>query len=70
MLGKPFLFLKVNIWNASGNHYYVNGKRLDVKINDYLKYNSEGIREEIAKYEKDNTYEYFQKKYVLIHYGK
>lgn len=28
ILQKPFEFLKKSVWNGTGNHYFVDGKRL------------------------------------------
>ncbi len=61
MVGKPFCFLKDFVWNGTGNRYYVNGKKLNIKLGDYSQFNIEEIKSLISKYSSENTYDYFNK---------
>lgn len=33
ILGTPYAFLEKSVWNGSGNHYYVDGKRIPFSVN-------------------------------------
>ncbi|MCI8326144.1 MAG: phosphoadenosine phosphosulfate reductase family protein [Lachnospiraceae bacterium] len=59
ILKHPFCFLKKSVWNGAGNHYYVDGKRIDLSIGSLKNLNLEEVRSQYHTYEKENTYEYF-----------
>lgn len=61
MIGKPFCFEKDFVWNGSGNRYYVNGRKLDLKLGDYSQFDIAEMRANVPKYKNQNTYEYFDK---------
>lgn len=44
VLGKPFAFLGQSVWNGTGNHYYVNGKKIDFSIKNLKKLDAEALR--------------------------
>jgi len=66
MIGKPFCFEKDFVWNGSSNRYYVNGKKLDLKLGDYSQFDIKAIRDSVIKYKNQNTYEYFDKQVKLF----
>ena len=66
MIGKPFCFEKDFVWNGSSNRYYVNGKKLDLKLGDYSQFDIKAIRDSVLKYKNQNTYEYFDKQVKLF----
>lgn len=59
VLGKPFAFLKDSVWNGTGNHYYVNGKKISFSVKNLKYADSEDIRKQYKEQKKNNTYTYF-----------
>ena len=47
VLGKPFLYKNSSVWNGSGNHYYVDGKRISFSIKDLKNVDCDAIRKEL-----------------------
>ena len=50
MIGKPFCFENDFVWNGSGNRYYVNGKKLNLKFGDYSQFDIKEIRIKIQEH--------------------
>lgn len=61
MVGEPFKFINDSVWNGSGNRYYINGKKLDLKLGDFSQFDIEGIKKNIEIYKSKNSYESFNK---------
>ena len=61
MLGEPFKFVNESVWNGTGNRYYVNGEKLDLKLGDYSQFDVNKIAELLEKYKHKNSYEAFDK---------
>lgn len=64
ILEKPFAYEKSSVWNGSGNHYYINGKRIPFSVKDLKKTDVVKIREiyyELEQENKKRTYGYFEK---------
>ncbi|MBD5104252.1 MAG: phosphoadenosine phosphosulfate reductase family protein [Ruminococcaceae bacterium] len=59
ILNKPLAFINDSVWNGSGNRYYVNGKKIPLKISDVKQLDSNTIRKEIDKYKEHNSYNAF-----------
>lgn len=60
ILGEPFSFQKDSVWNGSGNHYFVNGKRLAFSVKELKNMDAEAIRQKYDEYKEQNSYEYFE----------
>ena len=68
MLGEPFKYKDASVWNASGNHYYVNGKKIKFSVSQTRNLDAKNIREQLAKLALENSYDVFNsimKKFVL-----
>ena len=61
MIGEPFKFINDSVWNGSGNRYYINGKKLDLKLGDFSQFDIEGIKKDYAFYKIKNSYDAFNK---------
>ncbi len=59
ILQKPFEFLKKSVWNGTGNHYFVNGKKITFSVKELKKINADEFRRQYEKYSTQNTYCYF-----------
>ncbi|WP_404987909.1 phosphoadenosine phosphosulfate reductase domain-containing protein [Clostridium culturomicium] len=59
MLGEPFKHVKDSVWNAVGNKYIINGKRIKVSNDELMSRNPDDIIADLEKYKGENTYEYF-----------
>lgn len=60
VLGEPFSFQKESVWNGTGNHYYVNGKKIPFSISSLRNIDSDKIRCQYEKLKEKNTYQYFE----------
>lgn len=54
ILGKPFSFQKDAVWNAAGNKYFVNGKRIAFSIKALKQLDAEKIRETYERLQPQN----------------
>lgn len=59
ILQKPFEFLKKSVWNGTGNHYFVDGKKIAFSVKELKKINADEVRRQYEKYSTQNTYCYF-----------
>ena len=59
ILDKPLEFINDSVWNGTGNRYYVNGKKIPLKISKVKELNPSVIRQEIEKYTNLNSYDSF-----------
>lgn len=66
MIGEPFCFENDFVWNGSGNRYYVNGEKLDLKFGNYSQFDIKEIRAKVQEYKNHNTYAYFDKQIKLF----
>lgn len=44
ILQKPFEFLKKSVWNGTGNHYFVDGKKIAFSVKELKKINADEVR--------------------------
>ena len=68
-IGKPFKYLKDNVWNIKGSKYVVNGKKLKISVKDIVNSDVEEVKRIIESNKEKNTYKYFDeyiKKFVDI----
>ncbi len=66
ILGTPYAFLEKYVWNGSGNHYYVDGKRIPFSVKDLKQLNIDKVREEYQKYQEKNTDRYFKEQMEIF----
>ncbi len=59
LLDKPFAFINDSVWNGTGNRYFVNGKRIAFSVTKLFELNPDLVREQLAKYSNQNSYECF-----------
>lgn len=58
LLDKPLAHLNDGVW-ASNNRYYINGKPTVITNEFYKKYSPQFIRKQLAKYNPENSYAFF-----------
>ena len=61
MLGEPFKYKDSSVWNASGNHYYADGKKIKFSVGQTKDMDAKRIREQLDRYSPDNSYDVFNK---------
>lgn len=66
MLGEPLKFINDSVWNGTGNRYFVNGKRVELKLGDFLQFNIENIKQQINIYQSKNSYTSFDEMIELF----
>lgn len=54
ILQKPFEFLKKSVWNGTGNHYFVDGKKIAFSVKELKKINADEVRRQYEKYSTQN----------------
>ncbi|MDD7636051.1 MAG: phosphoadenosine phosphosulfate reductase family protein [Clostridiales bacterium] len=59
ILGEPFCYEKMSVWNGTGNHYYVNGKKILFSIKALKNLDADNIRIQYEQYKEQNTYNCF-----------
>ncbi len=59
MLDRPLAYINDSVWNGSGNHYYVNGKKIAFSISKLKTHNPEDVRKKLDLYSSDNNYKAF-----------
>jgi len=59
VLDKPLAFINDSVWNGTGNRYYVNGKKIPLKISKVKELDPNVVRQEIEKYTSLNSYDSF-----------
>ncbi|MEG2275930.1 MAG: phosphoadenosine phosphosulfate reductase family protein [Clostridia bacterium] len=67
LLGTPMKYAGKSVWNASGNRYIVNGKKISVKLSNLVQMNNEEVIKNIEKYKEENKeYEdnFFDNQYI------
>ena len=47
LIGEPFKYKESSVWNASGNHYYADGKRVNFTVGQTKTMNADVIRERL-----------------------
>lgn len=68
MIGEPFKFKEASVWNASGNIYYANGKRVKFTVKQTGEFEADDIRRQIDELSPQNTYDsfnYYIGKYII-----
>ncbi len=59
ILGEPFKYKDESVWNASGNIYYANGKRVRFSVSQTLEIDAKEIRRQIEALSPQNSYDRF-----------
>lgn len=59
ILGEPFCYEKMSVWNGTGNHYYVNGKKIPFSIKALKNLDADNIRIQYEQYKEQNNYNCF-----------
>ena len=57
MLGEPFKYQNASVWNASGNHYYADGKKIKFTVSQTKDLDADSIREQLKQLSPENTYQ-------------
>lgn len=73
LLGKPFAYRKVSVWNGSGNRYYVDGERLPFCISGLRQADAARVREQYLALSGQNEETCFQEtaeKFVRANRGR
>lgn len=73
LLEQPFAFERDSVWNGSGNHYIVNGKKIAFSVKDLKNKDAEQIRRTYETLKEKNTYQYFEQyieKFVQCNKGR
>lgn len=63
LIGEPFKYKESSVWNASGNHYYADGKRVNFTVGQTKTMNADVIRERLDLLRPNNDDNAF-KKYI------
>lgn len=58
--GHPFAYKEDSVWNGTGNKYYVNGRRVPLKISDLNKLDAVEIRKKYLTCQPENTDVFFK----------
>lgn len=61
MIGEPFKYKNSSVWNASGNYYYVDGKKLTFSVKQTKLLNAKMIRKQLDELSDQNSYDFFDK---------
>lgn len=59
MLGEPFKYKNAAVWNASGNFYYADGKKIPFSVRQTKLLNAKKIREQLEELSTKNSYDFF-----------
>lgn len=60
ILNRPFAFLNSSVWNAAGNIYYADGKRIPFSVKELALSDKERIRKELESLRGKNSSLYFE----------
>lgn len=61
MLGEPFKYKDASVWNAAGNIYYADGKKVPFTVSQTQKLDAGMIRQKLVELSPQNSYECFEK---------
>lgn len=67
ILGKPFCYERDSVWNGTGNHYYVNGKKIKFSVKELKNLDASRIRsiyEEQKHLNHDTYFDIFAERFV------
>lgn len=67
IMDKPLAYIDSSVWNASGNKYIVDGKKISISQSELMCKDSSYVREMLEKYKEENNYEafnYYKNKFV------
>lgn len=59
MLGEPLKYINDSVWNGAGNRYFVNGKKVDLRLGNFSQFDIEDIKQKIHTYQSKNNYDHF-----------
>ena len=59
MLGEPFKYKNASVWNASGNYYYADGKKIPFSVKQTKQLDAKKIREQLDVLSPQNSYDFF-----------
>lgn len=68
MLGEPFKYKNASVWNAAGNYYYADGKKIKFSVSQTKKLDAKEIKNQLDQLESENSYDVFNemiKKFVM-----
>lgn len=68
MLGEPFKYKDASVWNASGNYYYADGKKIKFSVSQTKDLDAKGIQKQLTELAPENSYDAFNgmiKKFVM-----
>lgn len=61
ILGEPYKYKEASVWNAAGNYYYADGKRIKFSVSQTKNIDAKRIQEQLAELRINNSYEYFDR---------
>lgn len=65
LIDEPFKFSKNSVWNAQGNRYVIDGKKLNLTVKDLMKKPAKSVIKDLEKYEQENKDTYLEfNKYI------
>jgi phosphoadenosine phosphosulfate reductase len=64
LLDTPFRYKNASVWNAAGNHYYADGKKINFSVSDVKEIDLEEIKKQLQLYTPKNTYSAFDEMIV------
>lgn len=59
LLGEPFKFIQSSVWSGTGSRYIVDGESINVTLQELMKNDCKIVINELARNERQNTYQYF-----------
>lgn len=59
MLGEPFKYRNASVWNASGNFYYADGKKVPFSVKQTKLLDAKKIRKQLDELSSQNSYDFF-----------
>lgn len=68
LLGEPFKYKDASVWNASGNYYFADGKKIKFSVSQTKSLDVKEIQRQLAELEPENSYDAFDamiKKFVI-----
>lgn len=73
MIGEPFKYKNASVWNATGNYYYADGKKIKFSVKQTKDLNADSIRKQLQELAAENTYDVFEgtiRKFVMANQNR
>lgn len=73
IIGEPFKYKEASVWNASGNIYYADGKRVKFSVSQTKNMDPDEIRKQLQALSPANTYDAFERmiqKFILANQSR